>query len=131
LVGGVFVWRRLFHRGDLWRWRGELVSGRLLGTAAAKAIFALRPFGYSFGWHVGRTNREQLRKFLASDYDTEPVPNTANLFLESHSGDLPGFHSCMTLFLDASWTVILLDNHDSKSLPNLSADILKQLLAEP
>jgi len=38
---------------DLWRWRGELVSGRLLGAGASKEIFAIRPFGYSFGWHVG------------------------------------------------------------------------------
>jgi CubicO group peptidase (beta-lactamase class C family) len=113
---------------DLWHWREELVSGRLLGAGASKEIFVIRPFGYSFGWHVGRTNRDQLRKFLASDYDTQPAPTNANLLLASHSGDLPGFHSCMAIFLDNTWTVILLDNHDSKSLPNLAADIVGKLL---
>ena len=34
----------------------------------------------------------------------------------------------MTIFLDNTWTVILLDNHDSKSLPNLAADIVGGLL---
>jgi CubicO group peptidase (beta-lactamase class C family) len=121
--GGVYSTVR-----DLWRWRGEVVNGRLLGAAATKEIFAMRPFGYSFGWHVGRTSRDQLRRFLASDYDAQPVPNNANLLLASHSGDLPGFHSCMTVFLDNSWTIILLDNHDSKSLPNLAADIIGELL---
>ena len=116
---------------DLWRWRRGLVSGRVLGGGATREIFAIRRFGYSFGWHVGRTNREQLRNFLASDYDTRSAPNKAELLLASHSGDLPGFHSCMTVFLDDTWTVILLDNHDSKSLPNLAAEILKQLPAHP
>ena len=113
---------------DLWRSRGELLVGRVLGEKATNEIFAIRPFGYSFGWHVGRTNPTQLRTFLASDYDTQPAPNSANLLLASHSGDLPGFHSCMTLFLDRTWTVILLDNHDSKSLPNLAAEIINALL---
>ena len=114
--------------GDLWRWRGELLAGRVLGEKAAEELFATRPFGYSFGWHVGRTNPSQLRTFLASDYDAQPAPNSANLLLASHSGDLPGFHSCMTLFLDHTWTVILLDNHDSKSLPSLAAEIINALL---
>jgi CubicO group peptidase (beta-lactamase class C family) len=113
---------------DLWRWREELLTGRALGAAAVKQIFAIRTFGYSFGWHVGRTNATQLRTFLASDYDAQPTANNANLFLASHSGDLPGSHSCMTLFLDGTWTVILLDNHDSKSLPDLAAEILNALL---
>jgi CubicO group peptidase (beta-lactamase class C family) len=113
---------------DLWRWRKELLAGRVLGTRAAKEIFALRPFGYSFGWHVGRTSPTQLRTFLASDYDVQPTTTKANLLLASHSGDLPGFHSCMTLFLDGTWTVILLDNHDSKSLPNLAAEIINAVL---
>jgi CubicO group peptidase (beta-lactamase class C family) len=115
---------------DLWRWRGELVAGRVVGQSAAKEIFAVRPFGYSFGWHVGRTNQDQLRDFLASDYDTKLPSNTADLLLASHSGDLPGFHSCMTLLLDGTWTVILLDNHDSKSLPNLAADIIHAVLPQ-
>jgi hypothetical protein len=34
----------------------------------------------------------------------------------------------MTLFLDGTWTVILLDNHDSKSLPSLAAEIINALL---
>ncbi|MGH7983748.1 MAG: serine hydrolase domain-containing protein [Candidatus Udaeobacter sp.] len=113
---------------DLWRWRGELLAGRVLGEKGTKEIFALRPFGYSFGWHVGRTNQAQLRTFLASDYDAQPAPDSADLLLASHSGDLPGFHSCMTLFLDRTWTVILLDNHDNKSLPNLAAEIINALL---
>jgi CubicO group peptidase (beta-lactamase class C family) len=113
---------------DLWRWRGELLTGRALDAAAVKEIFAIRPFGYSFGWHVGRTNPTLLRTFLASDYDAQPVPNSANLLLASHSGDLAGSHSCMTLFLDSTWTVILLDNHDSKSLPNLAAEVINALL---
>jgi CubicO group peptidase (beta-lactamase class C family) len=113
---------------DLWRWRGELLTGRALDVAAVKEIFAIRPFGYSFGWHVGRTNPTRLRTFLASDYDAQPVTNSANLLLASHSGDLAGSHSCMTLFLDGTWTVILLDNHDSKSLPNLAAEVINALL---
>jgi CubicO group peptidase (beta-lactamase class C family) len=113
---------------DLWRWRGILLSGRVLGAEGTKEVFAIRPFGYSFGWHVGRTSPTQLRTFLASDYDEQPAPEGANLLLASHSGDLPGFHSCMTLFLDRTWTVILLDNHDSKSLPNLAAEIINALL---
>ncbi|PYJ47245.1 MAG: hypothetical protein DME85_06490 [Verrucomicrobia bacterium] len=113
---------------DLWRWRNELLAGRVLGAGAVKEIFALRPFGYSFGWHVGRTDPAQLRTFLVSDYDAQPTANNANLLLASHSGDLAGSHSCMTLFLDGTWTVILLDNHDSKSLPNLAAEILNALL---
>jgi CubicO group peptidase (beta-lactamase class C family) len=114
--------------GDLWRWRSELLSGRALGEKGTNEIFALRPFGYSFGWHVGRTSSIQLRTFLANDYDAQPSNNTDNLLLASHSGDLPGFHSCMTLFLDRTWTVILLDNHDSKSLPNLAAEIINAVL---
>jgi CubicO group peptidase (beta-lactamase class C family) len=113
---------------DLWQWRKELLGGRVLGEKATKEVFAIRPFGYSFGWHVGRTNQAQLRTFLASDYDTQPANDTGNLLLASHSGDLPGFHSCMTLFLDRTWTVILLDNHDSKSLPNLAAEIINAVL---
>jgi CubicO group peptidase (beta-lactamase class C family) len=113
---------------DLWQWRRELLAGRILGGKATKEVFAIRRFGYSFGWHVGRTSQEQLRTFLASDYDAQPTANNANLLLASHSGDLPGFHSCMTLFLDRTWTVILLDNHDSKSLPNLAAEIINPLL---
>jgi CubicO group peptidase (beta-lactamase class C family) len=113
---------------DLWRWRNELLSGRVLGGGAVKEIFAIRPVGYSLGWHVGRTSPTQLRAFLASDYDAQPASNTSNLLLASHSGDLPGFHSCMTLFLDGTWTVILLDNHDSKSLPNLAAEIINAVL---
>jgi len=74
---------------DLWRWRGELLAGRLLGEKATREIFAIRPFGYSFGWHVGRTNQAQLRTFLASDYDAQPAPHSADLLLASHSGDLP------------------------------------------
>jgi hypothetical protein len=34
----------------------------------------------------------------------------------------------MTLFLDGTWTVILLDNHDSKSLPNLAAETINAVL---
>ena len=113
---------------DLWRWRGELIAGRVLGEKATNEIFAIRSFGYSFGWHVGRTNQAKLRTFLASDYDAQPAPDSANLLLASHSGDLPGFHSCMTVFLDRTWTVILLDNHDSKSLPSLAAEIINALL---
>ncbi|HEY4256856.1 MAG TPA: serine hydrolase domain-containing protein [Candidatus Udaeobacter sp.] len=113
---------------DLWRWRGELVAGRVLSETGAKEIFALRPFGYSFGWHVGRSNQAQLRTFLASDYDAQSAPDSVDLLLASHSGDLPGFHSCMSLFLNRTWTVILLDNHDSKSLPNLAAEIINALL---
>jgi CubicO group peptidase (beta-lactamase class C family) len=113
---------------DLWRWRRELLGGRVLSEKGTKEIFAIRPFGYSYGWHVGRTNQAQLRTFLASDYDSQPTPNNADLLLASHSGDLPGFHSCMTLFLDRTWTLILLDNHDSKSLPNLAAEIINALL---
>jgi CubicO group peptidase (beta-lactamase class C family) len=113
---------------NLWRWRGELLAGRVLGEKATNEIFAIRPFGYSFGWHVGRASPTQLRTFLASDYDAQPPTKSANLLLASHSGDLPGFHSCMTLFLDRTWTVILLDNHDSKSLPNLAAEIINALL---
>jgi CubicO group peptidase (beta-lactamase class C family) len=113
---------------DLWRWRGELLAGRVLGEKATKEIFAIRPFGYSFGWHVARASPTQLRTFLASDYDAQPPTKSANVLLASHSGDLPGFHSCMTLFLDRTWTVILLDNHDSKSLPNLAAEIINALL---
>jgi CubicO group peptidase (beta-lactamase class C family) len=109
---------------DLWRWRSELLNRRVLDVGAVKEIFAIRPFGYSFGWHVGRTSPTQLRSFLASDYGAQPPNNSANLLLASHSGDLPGFHSCMTLFLDGTWTLILLDNHDSKSLPNLAAEII-------
>jgi CubicO group peptidase (beta-lactamase class C family) len=122
--GGVYSTVR-----DLWRWRGELLGGRLLGVAATKEIFAIRPFGYSLGWHVGQTNQDQLRQFLASDYDAHPRPDKANLLLASHSGDLPGFHSCMTVFLDNRWTVVLLDNHDSKSLPNLAAEMISELLS--
>jgi hypothetical protein len=48
--------------------------------------------------------------------------------LASHSCDLPGFHSSMTILLDGSWTVILLDKHDSKSLPDLAAEILSAAL---
>jgi CubicO group peptidase (beta-lactamase class C family) len=113
---------------DLWRWRGELIAGRVMGEEAMPEIFAIRPFGYSFGWHVGRTNQAKLRTFLASDYDAQPAPDSANLLLASHSGDLPGFHSCMTVFLDRTWTVILLDNHDSKSLPSLATEIINALL---
>jgi len=113
---------------DLWQWRGELLAGRVLGEEGITEIFAIRPFGYSFGWHVGRTSQGQLRTFLASDYDAQPATNSANLLLASHSGDLPGFHSCMTLFLDGTWTVILLDNHDSKSLPSIAAEIINALL---
>ena len=80
------------------------------------------------GWHVGRTNQAKLRTFLASDYDAQRAPERANLLLASHSGDLPSFHSCMTLFLDHTWTVILLDNHDSKSLPSLAAEIINAFL---
>jgi CubicO group peptidase (beta-lactamase class C family) len=116
---------------DLWRWRGELLAGRVLGGEGTKEMFAIRPFGYSFGWHVGRTSRAQLRTFLASDYDAQPATNSANLLLASHSGDLPGFHSCMTLFLDRTWTVILLDNHDSKSLPNIAAEIIDAVCTRP
>ena len=121
--GGVYSTVR-----DLWRWRKELVAGRVFGVGAAKELFAIRPFGYSFGWHVGRTSQEQLRIFLTSDYDAQLTTNTGNLLLASHSGDLPGFHSCMTMFLDNTWTVILLDNHDSKSLPNLAAEIINAVL---
>jgi CubicO group peptidase (beta-lactamase class C family) len=113
---------------DLWRWRREWLAGRVLGEEATKEVFAIRPFGYSFGWHVGRTSQAQLRTFLASDYDAQPATKSANLLLASHSGDLAGFHSCMTLFLDGTWTVILLDNHDSKSLPSLAAEIINALL---
>jgi CubicO group peptidase (beta-lactamase class C family) len=113
---------------DLWRWREQLLGGRVLGAEGVKEVFATRPFGYSFGWHVGQTNQAQLRTFLASDYDVQPAPDSANLLLASHSGDLPGFHSCMTVFLDRTWTVILLDNHDSKSLPSLAAEIINALL---
>jgi CubicO group peptidase (beta-lactamase class C family) len=113
---------------DLWRWRGELLSCRVLGAEGTKEVLAIRQFGYSFGWHVGRTSPTQLRTFLASDYDAQPAPERAHLLLASHSGDLPGFHSCMTLFLDRTWTVILLDNHDSKSLPSLAAEIMNALL---
>jgi CubicO group peptidase (beta-lactamase class C family) len=114
---------------DLWRWRNALLSGRALGRDAPKELFALRPFGYSFGWHVGFTDEEHLRKFLASDYDVEPPATSSGMLLASHSGDLPGFHSSMTIFLDGSWTVILLDNHDSKWLPDLAAEIIRSLLA--
>jgi hypothetical protein len=113
---------------DLWRWRRQLLAGRVLGEEATKEVFAIRPFSYSFGWHVGRTSQAQLRTFLASDYDAQPATKSANLLLASHSGDLAGFHSCMTLFLDGTWTVILLDNHDSKSLPSLAAEIINALL---
>ncbi len=34
----------------------------------------------------------------------------------------------MTILLDGSWTVILLDNQDSKSLPDLAAEILTAAL---
>jgi CubicO group peptidase (beta-lactamase class C family) len=121
--GGVYSTVR-----DLWRWRRELLAGQVLGGEATKEVFAIGPFGYSFGWHVGRTSQTQLRTFLASDYDAQPATKSANLLLASHSGDLPGFHSCMTLFLDGTWTVILLDNHDSKSLPSLGAEIINALL---
>lgn len=107
---------------DLWRWRNALMSGR-----ARDDLFAPRPFGYSYGWHVGATDAAHLRKFLASDYDVEPPPPSAPMRLASHSGDLPGFHSSMTIVLDGSWTVILLDNHDSKRLPDLAAEILAAL----
>ena len=113
---------------DLWRWRCALMDGTALGKQAKAELFAIRPFGYSYGWHVGRTDRDHLRKFLASDYDTEPPSLSANIMLASHSGDLPGFHSSMTILLDGSWTVILLDNHDSKSLPDLAAEILSAAL---
>jgi CubicO group peptidase (beta-lactamase class C family) len=109
---------------DLWRWRNALLSGRALGARAPGALFALRPYGYSYGWHVGATDEAHLRKFLASDYDVEPVPPSASMRLASHSGDLPGFHSSMTILLDGSWTVVLLDNHDSKWLPDLAAEII-------
>lgn len=105
---------------DLWRWRGAILGDR--------ELFALRPFGYSYGWHVGVTDRAHLRKFLASDYDADPPPLSAPIRLASHSGDLPGFHSSMTILLDGSWTVILLDNHDSKWLPELGAEILSTVL---
>lgn len=105
---------------DLWRWRGAILGNR--------ELFAMRPFGYSYGWHVGATDREHLRKFLASDYDAAPPPPSAPIRLASHSGDLPGFHSSMTILLDESWTVILLDNHDSKWLPDLAAEILSSAL---
>jgi hypothetical protein len=59
---------------DLWRWRNALLSGGLLGEGAGKELFALRPFGYSYGWHVGLTDPQHLRKFLVSDYDVEPAP---------------------------------------------------------
>ncbi len=113
---------------DLWRWRCALLDGAALGKEAKAELFAMRPFGYSYGWHVGRTDRGHLRKFLASDYDTEPPPLSAHIMLASHSGDLPGFHSSMTILLDGSWTVILLDNHDSKWLPDLAAEILSAAL---
>jgi len=113
---------------DLWRWRCALMDGTALDKEAKAELFAMRPFGYSFGWHVGRTDRDHLRKFLANDYDTERPPRSANIMLASHSGDLPGFHSCMTILLDGSWTVILLDNQDSKSLPDLAAEILTAAL---
>jgi hypothetical protein len=113
---------------DLWRWRGALMDGTALGKQAKAELFAIRPFGYSYGWHVGRTDRDHLRKFLASDYDTEPPSLSANIMLASHFGDLPGFHSSMTILLDGSWTVILLDNHDSKSFPDLAAEILSAAL---
>jgi len=109
---------------DLWRWRNTLLSGRVLGPRAPAELFALRPFGYSYGWHVGATDEAHLRKFLASDYNVEPAPPGASMRLASHSGDLPGFHSSMTVFLDGSWTVILLDNHDSKWLPALAAELI-------
>jgi CubicO group peptidase (beta-lactamase class C family) len=121
--GGVYSTVR-----DLWRWRRELLAGQVLGGEATKEVFAIGPFGYSFGWHVGRTSQTQLRTFLASDYDAQPATKSANLLLASHSGDLPGFHSCMTLFLDGTWTVILLDNHDSKSLPDIAAEIINAVL---
>jgi CubicO group peptidase (beta-lactamase class C family) len=114
---------------DLWRWRCALLDGSALGSAAKEELFALRPFGYSYGWHVGKTNREHLRQFLASDYDAQPPPAQSNLVLASHSGDLPGFHSSMTILLDGSWTVILLDNSDSKWLPELGAEILRAVLS--
>ena len=113
---------------DLWRWRNALL-GRRATVTGARSLFELRPFGYSFGWHVGATDREHLQKFLQSDYDAEPAPKNAPLRLASHSGDLPGFHSCMTVALDGSWTVILLDNHDSQWLPRLAAEILDALAA--
>jgi hypothetical protein len=35
----------------------------------------------------------------------------------------------MTMFLDGTWTVILLDNHDSKSLPDIAEEIINAVLA--
>jgi len=113
---------------DLWQWRKELLAGRVLGAGAVKEIFGLRPFGYSFGWHVGRTSPTQLRIFLANDYDARLSNSTDNLLFASHSGDPPGFHSRITMFPDGIWTVILLDNHDSKSLPNLVAELINAIL---
>ncbi|HEY6929729.1 MAG TPA: serine hydrolase domain-containing protein [Thermoanaerobaculia bacterium] len=113
---------------DLWRWRQALRNGSALWPGADEEIFSPRPFGYSFGWHVGRTNRDQLEEFLASDYDVHPASADMMLRVASHSGDLLGFHSCMTLFLDGSWTIILLDNHDSKVLPILAAEVLRALV---
>src|SRR5438132_11555441 len=63
---------------DLWQWRGELLAGRVLGEKATNEIFAIRPFGYSFGWHAGRTNQANLRTFLESDYDAQPAPERAH-----------------------------------------------------
>ena len=113
---------------DLWRWRQALHNGAALWRGAEGEIFSFGRFGYSFGWHVGRTDRDHLKEFLSDDYDAHPPSPDMTLRLASHSGDLPGFHSCMTVFLDGSATVILLDNHDSKTLPTLAAEIVRALL---
>src|SRR5262249_26891553 len=45
---------------DLWRWRLALGKGTALWPGAHRDIFSFRPFGYSLGWHVGRTDRSPL-----------------------------------------------------------------------
>ena len=112
---------------DLWRWRRAVMEESVLGKGTRDEIFAFRPFGYSFGWHVGRSDRDHFQQFLASDNDTAQAAPSMEIRMAAHSGDLPGFHSCMAVLLDGSWTVILLDNHDSRALPALAAEILREV----
>jgi CubicO group peptidase (beta-lactamase class C family) len=112
---------------DLWRWRNALVHSTLFPSDMSRELFDSASFGYSFGWHSSVTDREHLKKFLSTDYDTVPPLPSMKLRLLSHSGDLPGFHSSMTIFLDGSLTLILLDNHDSSALPAIAAELIDAL----
>lgn len=118
---------------DLLKWHQVLFDHTVISASSQEVMIQPVQNSYAYGWYTGWGSLEQIDELLSSVRQEAPVPQSMDLNVVAHSGDLEGFHSLMIQILNTPYVIVILDNHDvtgiydHRRISHIGADIVRVL----